>query len=210
MYDWQLFFKNEVTKPYYQRLMSQVDQAYRKSTVFPAYQNMFRAFELTPFNQVKVVIFGQDPYHNGQATGLAFSVSSDEKLPASLRNIFQELESDLGIKRTNGDLTDWAKQGVLLLNTALTVEAHQANSHQNIGWSTFIQDVIGYLNQRNDIIYVLWGKQAQKLKPLIKNGHFIESVHPSPLSAYRGFFGSTPFSKINQILAEKNEQLINW
>lgn len=210
MDDWQLFFENEVTKPYYQRLMSQVNQAYQVSTIYPAYQNIFRAFELTPFAEVKVVIFGQDPYHNGQATGLAFSVSSDEKLPASLRNIFQELESDLGIKRTNGDLTDWSKQGVLLLNTALTVEAHQANSHQNLGWSTFIQDVISYLNQRHDIIYVLWGKQAQKLKPMIKNGYFIESVHPSPLSAYRGFFGSAPFSKINQILAEKNEQLINW
>ncbi|NPD11524.1 MULTISPECIES: uracil-DNA glycosylase [unclassified Enterococcus] len=210
MNNWQSFFEMEAKKSYYQALMKHVKHAYQVKTVYPACQAIFRAFELTPFEEVKVVIFGQDPYHNGQATGLAFSVNESEKLPASLRNIFQELEADTQLKRTNGDLSDWAAQGVLLLNTVLTVEAHQANSHQAIGWDTFIQNVIHYLNQKDDLIYVLWGKQAQKLKPLISNGRFIESAHPSPLSAYRGFLGSKPFSKINQLLAEKNEQIINW
>lgn len=210
MNNWQSFFENEAKNASYQALMKQVNKAYQAQTIYPAYQNIFRAFELTPFDKVKVVIFGQDPYHNGQATGLAFSVAASEKLPASLKNIFKELEADLAIQRQNGDLSDWARQGVLLLNTVLTVEAHQANSHQSIGWSGFIQDVISYLNQKDEIIYVLWGKQAQKLKPLIRNGRFIESAHPSPLSAYRGFLGSKPFSKINQLLAEKNEQIINW
>lgn len=210
MKNWQHFFAEEQKKPYFIELMRRVNEAYASGKVFPEKSAIFRAFDLTSYDNVKVVIFGQDPYHNGQATGLAFSVPNNDKLSKSLANIFSELENDMGIVRKNGDLCDWAKQGVLLLNTVLTVEAHQANSHKNIGWQEFIEHVIDYLNQKENIIYILWGKQAQRLKPLITNGTFIESAHPSPLSAYRGFFKSCPFSQVNDYLAKKNEQIVKW
>jgi len=183
--------------------------------VFPPNEQVFTAFELTPFDEVRVVILGQDPYHDvGQAHGLAFSVLPGVKLPASLRNIFKELQEDLGVPQpANGCLTPWAKQGVLLLNTVLTVRAHQANSHRGQGWEAFTDAVIERLGNRTDpIVFVLWGKPAQAKKKWIDGTRHvvIESAHPSPLSAYNGFFGSKPFSRINQALRESGTSEIDW
>jgi uracil-DNA glycosylase len=183
--------------------------------VFPAAQNVFNALLLTPFDDVRVVILGQDPYHDvGQAHGLAFSVQPGVKLPASLRNIFKELRDDLGIApSTSGCLEPWAKQGVLLLNTVLTVRAHEANSHRGIGWEAFTDAVIRQLGKRaTPIVFALWGKPAQAKKKLIDTDrHLIfEAAHPSPLSAHSGFFGSKPFSRINQALRERGEPEIDW
>lgn len=175
--------------------------------------DIFAAFNKTPLDKVRVVILGQDPYHNpNEANGLAFSVNEGIKFPPSLRNIFKELENDLGLVRTNSDLSDWAEQGVLLLNTALTVEKNSPNSHKDL-WKDFTDNVIKLLNdQENPIIFVLWGSNAQSKKCFITNPihYIIESVHPSPLSAYRGFFGSKPFSKINDVLIENNQEPIKW
>jgi uracil-DNA glycosylase len=183
--------------------------------VFPAAQNVFNALLLTPFDDVRVVILGQDPYHDvGQAHGLAFSVQPGVKLPASLRNIFKELRDDLGIApSTSGCLEPWAKQGVLLLNTVLTVRAHEANSHRGIGWEAFTDAVIRQLGKRaTPIVFALWGKPAQAKKKLIDTDRhlILEAAHPSPLSAHSGFFGSKPFSRINQALRERGEPEIDW
>lgn len=183
--------------------------------IFPAVENVFTALELTPFEQVRVVILGQDPYHDvGQAHGLAFSVLPNVKLPASLRNIFKELGDDIGIpKPSSGCLIPWAKQGVLLLNTVLTVRAHQANSHRGKGWEVFTDAVIERLGERSEpIVFVLWGKPAQAKKKLIDAERHVvfEAAHPSPLSAHNGFFGSKPFSRINETLKAWGQAEIDW
>lgn len=208
--NWQFVFENYFNTEEGIQLMERVEKEYQQYEIFPPKNLIFNAFELTPFDQVRVVILGQDPYHDeGQAHGLAFSVVDGVKLPPSLRNIFKEIEADLGISPpTNGDLTYWAQQGVLLLNTCLTVRAHQANSHKAIGWDLFTDYIISELSQhKKSVIFVLWGKPAQQKKSLIDDRHpIIESPHPSPLAAYRGFFGSKPFSQINQLL----EKPIIW
>lgn len=195
-------------------LWKKVKDEYSTHTCFPPRHQIFRAIELTPFEKVKVVIIGQDPYHNDyQANGLSFSVNESVAAPPSLRNIFQELHSDLGINRTRKDLQDWAEQGVLLLNATLTVRAHHANSHKDLGWDYFTDYIIKALSERREnIVFVLWGSFAQKKKMLINEAkHFVlQSAHPSPLSAHRGFFGSKPFSQINNFLSQKGISEIEW
>lgn len=184
-----------------------------ETNFLPQKENLFRALELTNFNDVKVVILGQDPYPNiDDANGLAFSVDRDYNLPKSLKNIFIELENDLNIKRNNGDLSDWAKQGVLLLNTKLSVIQNQPNSHQNLGWEELTKKIIYDLSLRGNVIFVLLGKNAQDFsKNIIKeNNIIITAPHPSPLSAYRGFFGSKIFSQINENLKTLGYKPINW
>jgi len=210
MASWQNFFAGEKEKSYYHELREKVDYSYLNAQVYPPKEDIFRAFNITELDSIKVVILGQDPYHNGQATGLAFSVHKGDKLPASLRNIFKELKFDLGIDRSNGDLTDWAEQGVFLLNTALTVEAHKPASHAKIGWNTFTENTIKYLSEtKDDLIWVLWGKHAQSYEHLMK-GKIIKSPHPSPFSANRGFFESRPFSQINDILKSQGKETIKF
>lgn len=211
MQSWQEIFVPFWESPQGEALRREIATAYSNEIVYPPREQLYRAFELTPFEEVRVVILGQDPYHGaGQANGLAFSVAEGIPLPPSLRNIFQELYDDLGIMPVKGgDLTHWAEQGVLLLNTALSVKAGEANSHSHMGWQNLINVVMHALNDAPQVIvFVLWGKQAQKYEKLIINPHhvIIKSAHPSPLSAYRGFFGSRPFSRINQIL----ETTIQW
>lgn len=184
-------------------------------TVYPPSALWFNAFNLTPFDKVKVVVLGQDPYHGaGQAHGLAFSVTAGIKIPPSLHNIYKELKDDLGISiPSHGDLTGWAKQGVLLLNTCLTVRAHQAYSHRGRGWEQFTDKVITALNaEERGIVFVLWGAAARKKSAMIDTPHnfILKSPHPSPLSAYRGFFGSKPFSSVNTILRSLNVEPIDW
>lgn len=199
---------------YFKNLWETVKLEYEKSLCFPPSKQIFRALELTPFDEVKVVILGQDPFHNDfQANGLCFSVSEKVAIPPSLRNIFIELENDLGIKRTKKELEDWAQQGVLLLNSTLTVRAHEANSHQKLNWEKFTDFIIKEISDKKEnVVFVLWGSFAQKKSVLIdENKHLIlKSVHPSPLSSYRGFFGSAPFSKINAYLKSKNKKIIAW
>ena len=199
---------------YFEDLWQKVGEAYATSKCFPPKNQIFRAFELTSFENVKVVIIGQDPYHNDfQANGLCFSVSEKVSSPPSLKNIFKELEDDLGIKRTNPELDDWAKQGVLLLNATLTVKAHEPNSHKNLGWEIFTDFIIKEISDnRENVVFVLWGAFAQKKEELINSSqHFIlKSAHPSPFSVYRGFYGSKPFSKINNYLRSKNRDIISW
>ena len=211
---WDEVLSEELKKDYFKKLGIFVKQEYKKKQIFPPYQNIFDALRFTDYDEVKVVILGQDPYHGlGEAHGLSFSVHEDVAMPPSLQNIFKELESDLGIKRTKSDLTDWAKQGVLLLNSIMTVEKDKPLSHQNKGWEIFTDNIIKYLNDREKpVIFLLWGSFARSKKNLITNSrhYIIESVHPSPLSAYRGFFGSKPFSKINNILEKNNIEKINW
>ena len=181
--------------------------------IYPPSEDIFNALHLTPLKDVKVLILGQDPYHGlGEAHGLSFSVHNNVKMPPSLQNIFKELYSDIGIKRTNTDLTDWAKQGVLLLNSIMTVEQDKPVSHKDKGWEIFTDTIIKKLNEREkQIVFVLWGSFARSKKELItnKNHKIIESAHPSPLSASRGFIGSKPFSKINEYLKNINKK-INW
>ena len=205
---WAEALKGEFKKPYYKKLFQVVGEEYRTRKVFPAPDDLFNAFHFTPLEQVKVVILGQDPYHNdGQAHGLCFSVKPDVEIPPSLVNIYQELEDDLGCYiPNNGYLEKWARQGVLLLNTVLTVRAHQANSHRGIGWEEFTDAAIRVLaEQDRPMVFILWGRPAQTKKSMLHNPkHLIlEAPHPSPLSAYRGFFGSRPFSQTNEFL-EKN------
>ena len=211
---WDIVLKDEFKKEYFRRLGIFVKQEYKTKTIFPPYQNIFDALRFTDYDEVKVVILGQDPYHGlGEAHGLSFSVRNGVKMPPSLLNIFKELYSDLGIKRTKTDLTDWANQGVLLLNSIMTVEKDKPLSHKNKGWEMFTDTVISKLNERVDpIIFVLWGSFARSKKELItnKNHIIIESVHPSPLSASRGFFGSRPFSKINKYLKTMSKKEIEW
>ena len=199
---------------YFTTLWEKVKEEYQTTKCFPPKNQIFRAIELTPFDEVKVVIIGQDPYHNdNQANGLCFSVSDKVKAPPSLKNIFKELEDDLGIKKTSNELEMWAKQGVLLLNATLTVRAHEANSHKDLGWEQFTDFIIKEISDKKEnVVFVLWGAFAQKKAGLIdtKKHFIIQSVHPSPLSARKGFFGSRPFSKINQFLEEKGKEPINW
>ena len=199
---------------YFTTLWEKVKEEYQITKCFPPKNQIFRAIELTPFDEVKVVIIGQDPYHNdNQANGLCFSVSDKVKAPPSLKNIFKELEDDLGIKKTSNELEMWAKQGVLLLNATLTVRAHEANSHKDLGWEQFTDFIIKEISDKKEnVVFVLWGAFAQKKAGLIDaSKHFvIQSAHPSPFSVHKGFFGSRPFSKINQFLKEKGKEPINW
>ena len=199
---------------YFTTLWEKVKEEYQTTKCFPPKNQIFRAIELTPFDKVKVVIIGQDPYHNdNQANGLCFSVSDKVKAPPSLKNIFKELEDDLGIKKTSNELEMWAKQGVLLLNATLTVRAHEANSHKDLGWEQFTDFIIKEISDKKEnVVFVLWGAFAQKKAGLIDaSKHFvIQSAHPSPFSVHKGFFGSRPFSKINQFLEEKGKEPINW
>lgn len=207
---WDIVLKNEFKKEYFKNLGIFVKKEYKTKTIFPPYNNIFDALRFTDYDKVKVVILGQDPYHGtNEAHGLSFSVKKGVKTPPSLQNIFKELYNDLGIKRTNTDLTDWSKQGVLLLNSIMTVEKDKPLSHKDKGWEIFTDNIIKLLNERKDrIVFVLWGNFAKSKKVLITNPQHIilESAHPSPLSASRGFFGSKPFSKINSYLDTK----INW
>lgn len=188
---------------------------YEEKTIFPDKDNIFNALKLTDFNNVKVVIMGQDPYHGiGEAHGLSFSVQKGIKIPPSLQNIYKELDSDLGIKpKEHGDLSGWAKEGVLLLNSVLTVEKDKAASHKGMGWELLTDYIIKVLNKRDDpIVFILWGNFAREKKKYItnKNHLIIESPHPSPFSAYTGFFGSKPFSKANEFLKQNKKEPIDW
>ena len=212
---WQPLLADELEKPYFKKLQAFVDEERRAYTVFPPEQEVFSALELTPYAQVNVFLVGQDPYHDdNQAHGLAFSVRPGIKPPPSLRNIFLELRSDLGCRvPNNGYLAPWARQGVLLLNTALTVRAHQANSHKNHGWEIFTDAVLRKVNEKPDpVVFVLWGAPAQKKLALIDTTRhaIVQSAHPSPLSARNGFFGSKPFSKINAALRAAGKPEIDW
>ena len=211
---WDIVLKDEFKKEYFRKLGIFVKNEYKNKTIFPPYKNIFDALRFTDYDEVKVVILGQDPYHGlEEAHGLSFSVKENVKTPPSLLNMFKELYDDLGIKRTKSDLTDWTKQGVLLLNSIMTVEKDKPLSHKDKGWEIFTDTVISKLNDREDpVIFVLWGSFARSKKELITNKKhkIIESVHPSPLSANRGFFGSKPYSKINKYLKEMNKEEIKW
>lgn len=202
------------TTDYFSNLWKSVKQEYASGKCFPPKEQIFRAIELTPFEDIQVVIIGQDPYHNDfQANGLCFSVSDKVPAPPSLKNIFKELEDDLGIKKTSNELDSWARQGVLLLNATLTVRAHSPNSHQALGWERFTDFIIQQISaQKEGVVFVLWGAFAQKKEAYIDTAkHFvIKSTHPSPFSVHRGFFGSRPFSKINEYLKSKNKKEISW
>ena len=214
---WRPLLAEELKKPYFAALAERVDAAYETQTVFPPREELFTAFELTPPERVRVVILGQDPYHEpGQANGLAFSVRPGIKLPPSLQNIYKELEADLSVPAAkNGDLTSWARQGVFLLNTVLSVQAHRANAHKDFGWQIFTDAVIAALGSLpQPIAFLLWGAQAQKKAAIIRQSPhprlILESPHPSPLSAYRGFFGSRPFSQVNAFLLSCGFPAIDW
>ena len=213
--DWLEALKDEFKKDYYKQLFEKVNEEYRTRLIFPPANDIFNAFHLTPLKDVKVVILGQDPYHgNNQAHGLCFSLKPEVEIPPSLVNIYKELHDDLGCTiPDHGYLVKWAKQGVLMLNTVLTVRAHQANSHRGIGWEEFTDAAIRVLNtQDRPIVFILWGRPAQMKKAMLNNPkHLIlEAPHPSPLSSYRGFFGSRPFSKTNQFLEANGVEPIDW
>ena len=213
--DWLEPLSVEFKKPYYKELYKKVKQEYETKRVFPEADDIFNAFQFTPLSKVKVVILGQDPYHNyGQAHGLCFSVKPDVDVPPSLVNIYQELHDDLGCDiPNNGYLKKWADQGVMLHNTVLTVRAHAANSHQGIGWETFTDAAIKILNEQDrPMVFLLWGRPAQNKKSMLTNPkHLIlEAPHPRPLSAFRGFFGSRHFSKTNEYLKANGLELIDW
>jgi uracil-DNA glycosylase len=213
---WKKALEEEFSQEYFEQLTSFVRNEYQSKVVYPPPKFIFRAFELTPLDKVKVVILGQDPYHEeGQANGLCFAVNPGVRLPPSVQNIFKEIEADLGHKTAfpTGDLTGWAEQGVLLLNATLTVEAHKAGSHQKIGWERFTDSVVKILSDRcENLVFILWGAYAQKKGVVIdpKKHLILRSVHPSPLSAYGGFFGSQPFSKTNIYLAMNGKEEIKW
>lgn len=212
---WKRELADEWEKEYFKRLTEFVRQEYSTKQIFPPGRQIFAAFDSTPFPEVKVVILGQDPYHDvGQANGLCFSVNDGIPFPPSLRNIFKEIESDIGTPiPQSGDLSRWAKQGVLLLNATLTVEAHRAGSHQRRGWEEFTDQVINHLaTKRNNIVFILWGSYAIGKGAFIdRNRHLVlTSVHPSPLSAHRGFFGNHHFSRANQYLIEHGKTPIEW
>ena len=211
--DWDNVLKNIYDGEYFRPLLLKVQNEYNNKVIFPPKHEVFNAFRLTPFANVKVVIVGQDPYHGvGEAHGLSFSVRDGVKLPPSLKNIYKELYDDLGVPiKNSGDLSSWAKQGVLMLNSTLTVEKDNANSHSSIGWQQFTDDVIRLIdNNKRDVVFILWGNYARSKKALIKNNFIIESAHPSPFSAYNGFFGSKPFSKCNNYLKSKGLKEIKW
>lgn len=213
--DWQELLKEEFEKDYYKELKLKLDEEYKTKEIFPVEEELFSAFNLTQYKDVKVLILGQDPYHNNdQAHGLAFSVKEGIKIPPSLRNIYKELNADLGIEIPNtGYLINWAKEGIMLLNTTLTVRAHTPMSHSKIGWEIFTDRVIELIDEKDEpVVFILWGNHAKSKKKLIKNEKhlIIESVHPSPLSASRGFFGTKPFSKTNEFLRENGLQAPSW
>ena len=215
MTTWNEILAEEMQKDYYQELQAFVQKRRSEVRVFPEEKNVFNALELTPFESVKVVILGQDPYHGfGQAHGLSFSVQKGIPLPPSLRNIYKELQEDIGGELpTEGDLSHWAKQGVLLLNTVLTVEEGNANSHKGMGWEKLTNRLIESLNElKHPVIFILWGKPAQDKEKLITNPNHVilKAPHPSPLSANRGFFGSKPFSRVNDILIQQGQTPICW
>ena len=211
--DWKDILEEEIHKEYFIKMMHKINEEYSNEIIYPPYNDIFNALNLTSYNDTKVVILGQDPYHEeGQAHGLAFSVRN-QIAPPSLKNIFKELNNDLNINNTDTDLTSWAKQGVLLLNTTLTVKAHKANSHSKYGWQIFTDKIISELNKKDEpIVFILWGNNAIKKEELITNNKhlIIKSVHPSPLSASRGFFNSKPFSKTNDFLIKNNLKPIDW
>ena len=213
--DWDLILKDEFEKEYFKNIESFLNKAYKEKNIYPPREEIFKALELSSYQDTKVVILGQDPYYNyGQAQGLSFSVNNGIKLPPSLRNIYKEMETDIGIKlASNGSLISWAKQGVLLLNASLTVEDKKPNSHKSIGWQIFTDKIISLLNERQEpLVFILWGNFAKSKKSLITNKRhlIIESAHPSPLSARHGFFGSKPFSKTNEFLKKNNIKEIYW
>jgi len=213
--DWNEVIGSEFEKEYYQNIRNFLKVEYRTNTIYPHMKDIFNALHYTSYRDTKVVIIGQDPYHGeGEAHGLCFSVMPNIKIPPSLRNIYMELNKDVGcFIPNNGYLKKWADQGVLLINAVLTVQANQAASHSKIGWQTFTDTVIQVLNQREDpIVFILWGNYAISKKAFItnKHHHIIQSVHPSPLSASRGFFGSKPFSKANAFLQSVGKQPIDW
>ena len=212
---WYSLLEGEFSKDYFYKIRSFIKQEYKNKRIFPPPKLIFNAFNLTPVNKVKVIIIGQDPYHGeGQAHGLAFSVPNDIKIPPSLLNIYKELKEDVNKEiPIDGFLQDWAKQGVLLLNSVLTVESGKANSHKNIGWERFTESVIEKISiKKNKLVFLLWGNYAHKKEKFIdSNKHLVlKSVHPSPLSAYNGFFGCKHFSKTNKYLKENNIGVINW
>ncbi len=213
--DWDDVLGDEFDKEYYQQLRRFLDAEYKSKTIYPLPQFIYTALKLTPYKDTKVVILGQDPYHEpNQAHGLAFSVNKGVMVPPSLQNIYKELHDDLGCSIPNhGFLISWAKQGVLLLNTVLTVQAHRANSHRGQGWEELTDTIIRKINAKDEpVVFILWGSNARSKKAFITNKkHLIlESVHPSPLSAYNGFFGSRPFSKTNNFLIANGEDPIDW
>lgn len=213
--DWDNILKTVWESDGFNKFMEIIKQKYKENTCFPEYNNIFNALKMTPYSKVKVVILGQDPYHGtGEAHGLSFSVQEGIKKPPSLKNIFKELKSDLNIDEPDsGDLTSWAEEGVLLLNSVLTVEKDKAASHKDLGWDLFTDHIIKLLNQKDTpIVFILWGNFAKSKKKFITNNKhlIIESAHPSPLSAYNGFFGSKPFSQANTFLEQTGQDKINF
>lgn len=213
--DWLEPLRPEFSKPYYKELYMKVKREYETREIFPPADDIFNAYLYTPLHKVKVVILGQDPYHgNGQAHGLSFSVLPGVEVPPSLQNIYQELQDDLGcVPPGHGCLKSWAEQGVLLLNTVLTVRAHQAHSHRGLGWESFTDATIHILDSQEwPIAFILWGAPAQQKRAMLHNPRHLvlTAPHPSPLSAYRGFFGSRPFSKVNDFLEKNGEKPIDW
>lgn len=212
---WDIILKDEFEKPYFKELMEFVKKEYQEKTIYPYYPNIFNALKYTDYDNLKVVILGQDPYHGmGEAHGLSFSVLEGVNKPPSLKNIFKELKDDLGIDEPKeGNLISWTKEGVMLLNSVLTVEKDKPASHQNHGWETFTDAIIKKINEKETpVVFILWGSFARSKKALITNPihHIIESAHPSPFSAHKGFFGTKPFSRTNEFLKEHNIKEINW
>ncbi len=211
---WLDLIQQQEQEAYFKDLLIFLSKQRQEATIYPKNEEVFKAFSMTPFEQVKVVLIGQDPYHGpNQAMGLSFSVRKETPLPKSLINIYKELYDDLAISNTHGDLSAWAKQGVLLLNTTLTVRRGEAFSHRDQGWERFTKTMIEILCQeRDDLVFILWGNHARQFADMARSyGHYvIESAHPSPLSAHRGFFGSRPFSKTNEYLIKKNKTPIDW
>ena len=211
---WIEIINNSYLKEKLNNILNILKDEYQLKDIYPSFDNMFKALNLTSFNDVKVVIIGQDPYHGeGEANGLAFSLNNGLRITPSLRNIFKELENDLNIKKDSNDLTGWAKQGVLLLNAILTVEKDKPLSHKDLGWEEITDYIIKYISDnKNNVVFVLWGNYAKNKSKLIdENKHYIiKSNHPSPLSASRGFFGSKPFSKTNEYLKKNNQSVIDW
>lgn len=210
--NWDIVLSEVINSEKFNTFYNSIKEEYKREIIFPKFDDIFKAFDLTDYNDVKVVILGQDPYHGeNQANGLAFSVNPEIKLPPSLRNIFMEIENDLGILNTNGDLSNWAKQGVFLLNSVLTVKKSTPGSFTNTYWEEFTDIVINRLSKRGNIVFLLWGKYAQSKEKVIEDGNFIITTsHPSPFSVYRGFRGSKIFSKTNEILKSIGSEEIDW
>jgi uracil-DNA glycosylase len=213
--DWDEILQDEMQKPYFLELMASLENEYKEHTVYPPKELLFTALKLTPYSATRVVILGQDPYHGaGQAHGLSFSVNPGVRIPPSLRNIYTELNEDIGVPIPNhGSLMGWAEQGVLMLNSVLTVREGEPNSHKGLGWETFTDTIMKKLNERSTpMVFILWGSHSQKKGAFIDQGRHevIQSPHPSPLSSYRGFFGSRPFSKVNLFLDSKGMKGIDW